>query len=111
MISKIHEATKEFNTLVDDEISYEEGEILAFSCYSMGKIRLVSPKSESVFIKLGILDYNSTNQVREDYCLGLIGLIKKGFVNEDSNGNFLLTNKGWKRAKEIIKEVKQNLNF
>jgi hypothetical protein len=32
MISKIHEATKEFNTLVDDEISYEEGEILAFSC-------------------------------------------------------------------------------
>lgn len=108
MLSEITDSIKKFNTLADDALGYEEGEILGFSYFAEGKIYLVNTSFEQPYIRIGNQYYDSTPKTKADYRAGLAALIKKGYAEKWDGGVFILTQKGWDKAQIIIEDIRKN---
>jgi len=108
MLSEITDAIKKFNTLTDDALGYEEGEILGFAYFVKGKIHLLNTSFEQPYIRIGNQYYDSTTKTKADYRAGLAALIRKGYAEKWDRGIFMLTKKGWDKAQSIVEDIRKN---
>jgi hypothetical protein len=108
MLAELSKAVKEFDTLPDIELGYCEGELLGFSYFANGEINIVNDLLGQPYIRIGTQHYNSTPRVKTNYRNGLGTLIRKGFAEKWQGNSFILTKKGWDKAKEIVEDIKRN---
>jgi hypothetical protein len=108
MLSEITDSIKKFNTIADDALGYEEGEILGFAYFAEGKIYLVNTSFEQPYIRIGNQYYDSNPKTKANYRAGLTTLIKKGYAEKWEGGVFILTRKGWNRARSIVEDIRKN---
>lgn len=105
LLTEFKEATTLFNTMSDEELSYAEGELLGFAYFVNGKINLIDEASETPYIKVGNHSYISDTNIKAKYRNGLVRLIKKGYTEKWKENIFILTAKGWDKAKMIVNDI------
>jgi hypothetical protein len=109
MLSELDKAIKEFDTVPDEDLEYCEGELLGFSYFARGEINIVDDLIGHPYIRIGTQHYNSTPRIKANYRSGLATLVKKGFAEKWYGNTFILTQKGWNRAEEIVEDTRKTI--
>jgi hypothetical protein len=59
-------------------------------------------------VKIGNQNDNSDLIIKANYLSGLVGIIRKGLVDQWFENTFILTKKGWDKAESIVEDIKRN---
>ncbi len=59
-------------------------------------------------MKIGNQNDNSDLIIKANYLSGLVGIIRKGLVDQWFENTFILTKKGWDKAESIVEDIKRN---
>lgn len=109
MLSEISYAIKRFNTLAGYDLNFFEKEILGYAYFANGEIHIEENLLGQPYVWIKTKSFNFSARIRADYRGGLVFLIKKGFVENWYENNFILTKQGWDRSKKIVNETKRTI--
>jgi hypothetical protein len=110
MLSELNQAVKEFNSVIEKELNFSEGELLGFAWYANGEIILEDNLLGQPYVRIGSQHYNSSSKIKAEYRDGLASLIKKGYAEIWHGNKFILTKSGWDRAAEIVEITKKTIS-